>query len=416
MRAAFSAVAVSNCYNTSVGSAALQGRLKGVFSREQGLMNKKAAATFVSALVLLSGVWTACLAAKAGAGENWPLFRGNALSTGVATSELPDDLTVLWRFRVKDGAFEGSPVVVDGVVYIGDLDGGLYALDLNTGAKKWEHRAAETGFIASPAVRGGRVFIGDYDGRFYCLNAADGKPLWGFESEAQIDSGANFYQDNVLFGSQDGTLYCLNAKSGKLTWKYQIDDQIRCTPTVVEERCFVAGCDGRLHIIDLSKGESLHDVEIDSPTGVTPAVQGDYVFFGTEAGEFFSVNWKQAKVAWKWSDPRARQALRSSPAVTREWAIFGGRDKKVHALDAKTGEEKWSFSTRKRLESSPVIVGGRVFIGGTDGRLYALNRDNGQKIWSYEAGGGFIGSPAVSAGRLIIANDEGVVFCFGEKK
>ena len=56
---------------------------------------------------------------------------------------------------------------------------------------------------------------------------------------------------------------------------------------------------------------------IEAPTGVTPAVLGDLVFFGTEAGTLFGVNWKEAKVAWKVEDKAPSQPMRSSPAVQR---------------------------------------------------------------------------------------------------
>ena len=345
---------------------------------------------------------------------DWPLFRGDAQSTGVARCVLPDNLSVLWKFTVEKGAFESTPTIVDGVVYIGDLDGKVYALDLQTGKAKWEYET-DSGFLASPAVRDGRVYIGDYDGFFYCLDAADGKKLWDYESEAEIDSGANFYKTNVLFGSQDATLYCLDAKSGTLVWKHEIEDQIRCTPTVIEGRCFVAGCDGQLHVIDLDKGQEAARVDIGAPTGVTPAAVGDRVFFGTEGSAFFCVNWRKAKIAWTFSDESSGQPFRSSPAATDRFVIVGGRNKRVHALDPATGKELWRFAAKSRVDASPVIAGDRVLAASADGRLYSLELQTGKAVWEYETGGGFAGSPAVAAGRLVIANDDGVVYCCGKK-
>ena len=54
----------------------------------------------------------------------------------------------------------------------------------------------------------------------------------------------------------------------------------------------VAGCDGKLHIIGLDDGQEIGAVEIDSPTGSTPAVQGDLLFFGTEGGTFYAIDWR----------------------------------------------------------------------------------------------------------------------------
>lgn len=345
--------------------------------------------------------------------DDWPLFRGDSRSTGVARTTLPDQPALLWKYEVPKGSFEGTPVIAGGVVYIGDLDGTLYALELTTGQLKWKH-TTESGFMASPAVRDGLVYLGDMDGQFRCVDAASGKLVWEFAAEAEIDSGANFFRDNVLFGSQDATLYCLDAKTGKLVWKHAIADQIRCTPTVVEDRCFVAGCDGQLHVIELNAGQETAAIEIGSPTGVTPAAIGDRVYFGTEAGAFLCVDWKQAKVLWTFAEERSGQAFRGSPAATDQWVVVGGRNKRIHALDPNTGKEVWGFAAKTRIDASCVIVGQRVFAAAADGRLYALDLPTGKLLWEHQAGGGFAGSPAVAAGRLVIASDDGVVYCFGK--
>jgi len=350
-------------------------------------------------------------------GKDWPLFRGDPLSSGVAHAALPAKLDQLWKFEVKGGAFESTAAIADGIVYIGDMDGTLFALDLAKGGPPIWSQKFESGFIASPAYRNGYLYLGDIDGKCCCIDAKTGKTKWSFPADAEVDSSANFWKDNVLFASQDRNLYCVNAADGKLVWKYAIEDQIRCTPTVVGDRAFVAGCDGKLHIIDLSKGEEAgNGVPIESPTGITPAVFGDHVFFGTEANVFFSVNWKEAKVAWKVEDKSSSQGYRSSPAVTDGLVVVGSRNRSVQAFNPVTGKELWTFPTKQAVESSPVIVGNRVFIGSADGRLYALSTKDGAELWQTQCSGGFTGSPAVVDGKLVIATDRGVVYCFGAKK
>ena len=298
--------------------------------------------------------------------DSWPIFRGDSRSTGVASSSLPEQLRLLWKFAPDRGSFDGTAAIVDGAVYLGDMRGKLVCLDLATGKPRWEY-ATGSGFTASPAVRDGRLYIGDIDGKFYCLQTADGQKFWSFDSEAEIDSSANFFQDNVLFGSQDATLYCLNAKSGELAWKFAIGDQIRCSPTVVEDRCFVAGCDGRLHVVDLQQGQEVASVPIESPTCVTPAAVGDRAYFGTEGGAFFCVDWKQAKVVWTFTGENRGQPYRSCPAVSGRYVVFGGRNKRIQALDLENGNELWQVAVKQRVDSSPIIAGQRVFVGGGDG-------------------------------------------------
>jgi len=367
------------------------------------------------ALVALCAAFVAlCIANGAvQAADTWPLFRGDTLATGIAEGALPEQLEVVWKFKGKEGGFEATAVIDHDSVYVGSLDGNFYAIDRATGAERWKYHT-ELGFSAAAAVADGRVYVGDADGKFYAFAAADGKLLWGFEASAEINSAPNFYKNLVLFGSQDATLYALDAVSGKLAWKYAIGDQIRCSPTVVEGRAMVAGCDGKLHIIRLEDGQEIGDVVIDSPTGSTPAVRGDQLFFGTEGGTFFAIDWRTAKVSWTAKSERG-QSIRSSAAVTPELAIIGARDKRVHAFQVSDGKEAWSFATRSRVDSCPVVVGERVFFGSGDGRLYALDRKTGEKSWYYEAGGQFTASPAVAAGRMVIGNQDGTLYCFGEK-
>ena len=366
---------------------------------------------------------------KASAGD-WPLFRGNSKSTGVAKSKLPDKLDILWKHEVKKGAFESAPVVIESdgkrTVYIGDLDGTLLALDLETGKPAWKFKSASVreseakgkshggiGFETAAAYRNGRFYIGDIDGIFYCFDSS-GKELWQFKTESGgvIHSSANFHKDLVLFGSEDSKLYALNAKTGKKAWELETGDQVRCSMTVVDGRAFVAGCDGSLHTINLDEGKEESSVVIESPTGVTPAVVGDTAFVGSEQAGFFAIDWKKAEIKWHFN-PENSVVTRSSPAVNKDHVVFGSRGRVVYSLDPKNGDLNWSTTLKSNIDSSPVIAGDRVFVGSNDGRLYGINLKNGDVIWQKQLKGGIIGSPAVAFNRLIIATDGGVVYCLG---
>ena len=300
------------------------------------------------------------------------------------------------------------------MVYVGSLDGNFYAIDRATGEERWKYHT-ELGFSAAAAVADGRVYVGDTDGKFYAFAAADGELLWGFEATAEINSAPNFYKNLVLFGSQDATLYALDAVSGKLAWKYAIGDQIRCSPTVVDGRAMVAGCDGKLHIIRLDDGKEIGDVVIDSPTGSTPAVLGDQVFFGTEGGTFFAIDWRTAKVSWT-----AKVGARAvDPLVGR-----GDRGAGHRRCPRQTGPCFPSVRRQRSLEfCRPARVSIRVQWWSASGFLSARatadctrwTAKRGEKSWYYEAGGQFTASPAVAAGRLVIGNQDGTLYCFGEK-
>ena len=99
--------------------------------------------------------------------EDWPQFCKDAQHTGYTTSSAPDDGGVLWIFN-ESGPIISSPVVADGVVYVGSDDGWLYALDMNDGQLSWKFET--NGPVeSSPLVHGNVVYVGSNDGNLYAI-------------------------------------------------------------------------------------------------------------------------------------------------------------------------------------------------------------------------------------------------------
>ena len=94
--------------------------------------------------------------------------------------------------------------------------------------------------------------------------------------------------------------------------------------------------------------------------------------------------------------------MRSSPAVSPDGATIyiGSSSSTVHALNAATGAEVWSFQTayRSRSEASPAVSpdGATIYMGSNDHSVYALNAATGAEVWSFQTGGNVRSSPAVS--------------------
>jgi outer membrane protein assembly factor BamB len=261
-----------------------------------------------------------------GAGkDDWPLFRGNALQTGVASSGLPDTLQELWRFDAKD-TIEGAPAVAGGLVYVGSGDEHLYAVNLTDGKQKWGFKAGP--FKASPSVRGDAVYAGDSDGKFYCVDAVTGKQRWSFETSGEIVGGANFVGDLVLFGSYDETLYCLTP-DGKQKWQFKTSGPFNGSPAVADGKTFVAGCDSNVHVLDVAKGTELTAVDLGSQSGATAAVSGDFLYVGTMGNRVQAIDWKKGTAAWTFEPAKRGQPFYSSAAVTEDLVVVGSRDKNL---------------------------------------------------------------------------------------
>ena len=122
---------------------------------------------------------------------------------------------------------------------------------------------------------------------------------------------------------------------------------------------------------------------------------------------------KTRRIRWRYRHPDRNFPFYSSAAVTAGRVFVGGRDKLLHALNAATGKEAWSFPTGARIDSSPALASGRVYVGSNDGKLYVLDADTGKVVQQFEAGGPLSASPAIAAGRLVIGSQDGKLFALG---
>jgi len=391
-------------------------------------------------LSLAAGAWQSAAVRAAdpdaAPADAWPMARGSLAGTGRSAATLRLPLAEAWRRDFDKTAFAATPVIADGTVYVGDLDGGFHALDLATGESRWTRRVDDAGFTSSAALAADAALplvVGDDVGIVRGLDRATGETRWEYATEGEISGGPTILGaaagPRVLVGSQDASLSCLDLGTGKLLWKHSIADQIRCAPTVARtpagDRVFLAGCDGRLHVLDATTGKGVAAVEIGGPTGTTPAVSGNLVLFGTEGGAFFAINFLEPAVAWRKQPATNAQAYRSSAAVVGDLAIVGSRGRAVEAFVSADGTTRWRQPRRGAVDASPVVVtatGGAVdpaaaerpvaIVADAKGTVAALEAATGEPAWEFEAGGGFGAGAAVAEGRVVIASDDGTVWCF----
>ena len=342
----------------------------------------------------------------------WPMFRGNPLQTGLAAANLPAQPAERWRRDTQAGALTTAAIAA-GLVYVGSEEGHLLALNLADGQTRWQHTSSEP-IESAPTVAAGLVIFGDDAGTLRACDALTGDLRWSFETDAQIISSANIAGDRLVFGSYDGGLYCLNLTDGRQLWKYTgVEERIHGTPGITGDNVLVAGCDARLHVVRLADGTPIRTIPLDSVTASAVAIGGDCAYLGCYNEFVTCVDWRAARVLWRYENSQRSFPFMSSAAVTDNLILIGGRDKRLHALDPATGRHRWEFVTRGRVDSSPVVVASRVFVGSADGNLYALDLQTGRETWRFEAGGGFYASPAVAADCLVIGTEEGVLYCFG---
>jgi outer membrane protein assembly factor BamB len=147
-----------------------------------------------------------------------------------------------------DGAYATTPVIVNGVVYVQDLESNVYAISLATGKVLWRHDYnSPNGGPDGVNLAGGIVYAATATAAV-ALDAGTGAQLWGrtligndHEGIAMapgFDNGTVYVSTvpanvRAVYGAGgQGILWALNAKTGAPEWSWNEDQNLWGNPGV----------------------------------------------------------------------------------------------------------------------------------------------------------------------------------------
>ena len=352
------------------------------------------------------------------------MFRGGPARRGRTASKIPTTApSVRWSHRAERPIFSSPGLDRAGQVYVGSLDGHLYALS-RAGKLRWK-AALDGPIYASPALHAGAVFVGTDGGTLYRLSTDTGKAAWklkpgqcaanplqGFGPEhgrCHLDGSPLVGEDGTIYLASDA-LYAVSA-AGKVRWRAELGGHAFASVTLDRAggRLMVGTQRGGGVVAVNLAGEPLWRSkvrwDVDSTAALTPA---GLLVMGGDDGRVRALEGETGEERW---NTRLRWRVGSSPAVAGDGTILvGSDDRHLYALDGE-GQVKWRFATRGKVHSSPMVDGaGTVLFGSQDDHLYAVNRE-GKLLWKVKLGGDIDSSPSIGPdGTIYVGADDGVLY------
>jgi outer membrane protein assembly factor BamB len=186
--------------------------------------------------------------------------------TGVLTLADASTGQIQWQQRLG-GNYSASPVFADGRIFVamgqspghGNGPSLIHALSPNgqgdvTGNRLvWTSR--EVGrVVGTPIVKDGLLYVGDLGGMIYCLDAATGGIVWKHDTLGAIWGSLLLAGDRLYVGNEDGTMTILRAGWRKeLLGHVEMDAPIYSPPALAGDSLFLATAN-RLYLIALQRG------------------------------------------------------------------------------------------------------------------------------------------------------------------
>ena len=309
-------------------------------------------------------------------------FRGDAARTGVVTGPGPGGAMTIDFQTTLSGPIVSSAAIVDGVAYVGAIDGRFRAFDLRRHVELWSSD----------------------------LNVA-----WSSPSVAG---------ELVIVGTEDRDLVAVDRRTGDVAWQIPLDGYAAGSPAIVGDRLYVStssaqsrgrpvpGATGKVLAIDLETHEVVWQEDLPGPSTRSIAVQGSILVVPTDVGIAVAFDSATARELWRFATP----VFTDTPVIAGEKVLLAGLDLEgnrgvLYAVDLESGRGIW----RHRRPNGQTVVApvvdpetGIVYAAAVDGDVVALRADDGAEIWTRRLGVQVGSSPTKAGGVLYVASVGGI--------
>ena len=303
-------------------------------------------------------------------------------------------LTRKWSVTLSNSL--SYPLIAAGMIFVtGNNPAGngtiLYGLDQWDGRVVWSQPISGTYYWSYAAYDAGRVFVVNSNGLLRAFNAADGSPAWSatmpgqymFTAPPTADSGVVY-----LGGAgSGGTLYEVSESTGAVLRTASVMNGDNSSPTLSDSAVFVSYACNQTYAFSRAALQPLwhYNGPCEGGGGATAPFAGGRLFtqdyFGNDVFDASS-----GSLLGTWGSNYDSGLASDGTTLWAMTSCSSGAGCTLVARDVASGSTLWSFAGNGGLTGRPIVISNGtssfVVIEATDGTLYALDAATGQQRWS----------------------------------
>lgn len=210
------------------------------------------------------------------------------------------------------------PVALDDdAAYVGDVDGGVTAVELATGEERWNVDLGSS-IAGAVTVDGDRLYVATVGsqteaGAVVALDAGTGEELWRTGDDDLVGNlvSAPVIAGEMLVVLEAASVVSLDRADGRLRWRTEVVNPLRnppfffrgtATPTPVVTGDAVVALDvsGRAYLFDGETGRERWDHALNDPSLLSPPiVAADQVLVPTDSGTLSAIDLADGDRVWR---------------------------------------------------------------------------------------------------------------------
>ena len=314
--------------------------------------------------------------------SQWPMYGVTPRRTQTQTAiRLRPPFKVIWS-RGLGSLLEFPAVVSDGLAYIANYRGSVFAISMRYGTVAWR---TETGgkMAASPAIAARELVVHGMDGNVWVFDRRNGRLKWRYSVGSPVESSPVVRDGVDYFGSWNGRVYALDLRHRALRWTYTAGSKITSSASVLGRTVYIGDYGGRVLALDIGSGHARWSASVNGRIYGTPAVAGGSVFVPSSTGNSLTAFSTSGRYRWRVS---AGRYVYSSPAVWAGRVYFGSHDGYLRCVSARTGRTLWRTYAGRPISGAPTVVAGVVYYASIRGRIYGADARTGRQLYTFPDG------------------------------
>ena len=290
------------------------------------------------------------------------------------------------------------------------LNNHIYAINPANGTEKWRFPAKADNkitFFAPPVLtEDGQLIEGGYNHVLYSINPENGQQNWTYnEANDKYIGSALAHAGMIIAPNLNYFLYALGS-DGSPKWEFGAEQALWAKPLTDDERIYLASMDHHVYALDPQTGNQIWKSE-DVGGAVVSSFALDaegILYVGTLGSNLSAIDAASGDVKWT---AQTKGWLWSKPVLVDDSVYLSDQDGNVYALDAQNGAVRWQIQPDtgedRAIISTPILVEDTLYFASQAGILYAVDAASGTALWNKVIGGKIYTDLALLSDTILIA-------------
>lgn len=128
------------------------------------------------------------------------------------------------------------------------------------------------------------LYVSDITGKIYQLDLSDGQVDWSVEIGGPIWGAMTVTDEHIFAAHSGGEMVALNRNDGSTAWKFDVTSVIRTAPLAVGQFVCFGTMTGEVYCLNISDGSVVEQRTLKGPLAISPITDGTYLYVADDKG------------------------------------------------------------------------------------------------------------------------------------